>query len=101
MGNGTNEISEAVILFLGVGSSPTPSRIRDNLTQRFGPTRAALLESQVRALLDEVMAINIDWEKHSLVSGGELALAHMRLQHPELNEEALKALEWEFSWNWR
>ena len=101
MGDAASDISEAVVLYLGFGSTSTPGRNRHKLAQRFGVSKGALLESEVASLLDELGRININWSTQSLEAAGEMVYADMHLHHPELTETALRALRWEFTWNWR
>jgi hypothetical protein len=52
-------------------------------------------------LVDESFAIAIDWNEHSLASAGEHVRATMRARHPDLSPEAIEALVWNFTYNWR
>jgi hypothetical protein len=101
MQNSDPELSEAVVLFLGYGIDSTPARHSAKLVERFGAQRAAILQAQVNALRSEIGSIHIDWKLHTLVTGSDFAQAHMKVHHPELSKEALNALSWEFSWDWR
>jgi hypothetical protein len=57
--------------------------------------------ARVRGIIDEMMAIEIDWSESSLSEGARTARATMASQHPELSDEALDALHWMFSYSWR
>src|SRR5437899_2530992 len=61
MQNEPNNLSKAVILFLGFGSASSPRRDRTRLVQEFGAAQGTELESQVASLLDEIGGICVDW----------------------------------------
>ncbi len=96
MQNDINELSEAVVSFIGFGSAVAPWTDRARLIQRFGPSRGQALQSQVEDLLRELGTLNIDWSTHSLVSSGEFVHAEMHARHPDLTDSALRALAWYF-----
>jgi len=96
-----NELSQAVVLFLGFGSAPSPRHDSDCLAKAFGTVRGAELETEVDALLTELGKINVDWSVHSLVSSGKIAADYMRAGHPDLSDAALEALAWKFTFDWR
>lgn len=95
------ELSEAVIAVLGYGTHCFPEEDYSGLASRFGEARARDLAFQVGALLKELARVKVNWTAHTLASGGEEARAHMASRHPELTKEALKALEWTFTYSWR
>ena len=95
------DLSRAVVLYLGFGSAPSPQANGSTLTREFGAERGAELLERVVDLLDEVREIQIDWPIHSLASAGDAACDSMRGRHPELSEEALRALGWKFTFDWR
>jgi hypothetical protein len=101
MQNQTNEISNAVILFLGFGSASLPRRDHARLVQEFGTTQGTAIGSQVVALVDEVSKIQVDWSKHSPESAGDTVRTEMHARHPDLSDAALRALAWKFTFDWR
>jgi hypothetical protein len=96
-----DEVSQAVVLFLGFGVASSPRHDDGRLVQQFGAARGAVLEAEVRSLLREVDKINVDWSAHSLASAGKMARQHMHVMHPDLSEAALNALEWMFTFDWK
>jgi hypothetical protein len=101
MQNQTNELSKAVLLFLGFGSASSPSRDHARLIQQFGTIQGTAIASQVVALVDEVSQIQVDWSKHSFESAGNMVRSEMRACHPDLSDAALRALAWRFTFDWR
>lgn len=94
-------LSLAVIRFLGYGKAAHPEEDSTRLMDEFGVVAGSKLEPEVRQLLDELNGLKPDWSAHSLVTAGAWAKEEMRRSHPELNHEALDALEWAFTWWWR
>lgn len=94
-------LSRAIILYLAKGRSPFPKSDDAAVIAAAHPVDAPALLDRVRRITDECMAIDIDWASHSLVEGGEEARQTMAIRHPELSPEALDALRWMFTYNWR
>lgn len=92
--------SKAVILYLSVGRSSYPKKDPEALDREFGPEGAAL-RRYVKELLAEMYAIPIDWQAHSYQSGIDAVKAEMHVRHPELSEDAIQALRWDLSYQWK
>ncbi|HET6246294.1 MAG TPA: hypothetical protein VFE47_01245 [Tepidisphaeraceae bacterium] len=100
MQTNVDELSNAVVLFLGFGSASSPRMDNEGLIQAFG--KAGLrLESQVLSLIDEVSKFKVDWSKDSLESAGHMIHDEMHRRHPRLSNDALRALAWKFTFDWR
>jgi hypothetical protein len=99
--NVDEELSEAVVMVIGFRTRNYPRLDYTVLAQRFGVSRAPGMASRVEAILDELGRVEVDWSKHSLASGGDDARSFMAGRHPELSEEALAALDWKFTFDWR
>jgi hypothetical protein len=94
-------ISSAVCIFVGRGISPYPKEDGTRLREAFGAELAADLEPRIRLLLDELDQIKPDWKTHTLESASKSAAGDMKTKHPELDEKAVAALEWIYSWWWK
>jgi len=94
-------LSLAVTAFLGYGSANHPMEQPERLLDVFDSKQAHELEVEVRALLDELNKLQPDWSSLSLAEAGTWASNEMHRRHPELNQDALKALKWAFTWWWR
>lgn len=95
--------SQAIIAYLGKGRSAFPRSDADAVlavATETGVDAHELLAS-VRAVVDECMAIKIDWSNNTLSDGGDEAKRVLATSHPELSDEALTALRWTFTYNWR
>lgn len=96
-------LSQAIIAYLGKGRSAFPVSDPDAVLALAADTNGdsdALLSS-VRALVEECMAVKIDWSNSTLSEGGDEAARVMATRHPELTAEAINALRWSFTYNWR
>lgn len=92
-----NELSNAVVLYLGYGKAKSPQSNGQAVIAEFG---VALL-ANVHKLMAELGAIGTDWSNHDLQSAGKMARAEMKNRHPQLSDQALDALEWKFTFDWR
>lgn len=93
-------LSLAVVRFLGYREKPYPAEDTHCLIRTFGETSAIKLQADVNQLLDELNQLKPDWGTHSLASAGAWAKEQMHYKHPDLNDEALDALGWTFTWWW-
>jgi hypothetical protein len=94
-----DEKSRAVVDYFGRGSFPRANPAA--VIAEFGRRKGAELTAYVESILEEFSAIETDWTTHTLATGTHAAISLMRDAHPELSDEALHALGWEFSWSWR
>jgi len=97
----SEELSQAVVMYLGFGVDSLPTQKRALLLETFGAESGALLAEVVVSLVDEISRTKINWSLQSLESAGEMAMTEMRSRHPELTESALQALKWKFTYDWR
>jgi hypothetical protein len=95
------QLSRAVVLGIGFKRATAPSYERARLVAEFGTEQSAKLEPLVLALLKELRALDVDWKTHTLVTAGEWARLEMHRRHPALSDDALRALEWQFTFDSR
>jgi hypothetical protein len=88
----------AIVAFLGFGESAWPLHDRDRVTDVFGPE---LLE-KVLSILDEVDSVDMDWSNNlALADAGALVRCEMQSRYPELDDAALDAIAWKYTFDWR
>jgi hypothetical protein len=97
----THDLSRAIALYLGWGVASVPSADIGRLRDEFGADRADSLGQRVEAVVREVDALPTDWSSESLEAAGERVGGIIRDRHPELTDEAVKALVWHFTWTWQ
>ena len=96
-----DQISEAIVIYTGFGKSSFPRARGNDPVVRSGAEAGAELKQQILSLLEE-LAQPVDMpEKRSRRSMTEIAIDSFRPRHPELDEQALKALAWTFSFGMR
>lgn len=95
-----DRLSRAIIEYLAKGRSSFPKTDEAAVVAVAG-NDAADMVVRVREIVDEMMAIEIDWSASSLSEGARTARATMASRHPEFSDEALDALHWMFSYSWR
>lgn len=96
-----SELSEALIIYVGWGSSRAPKSDDSRIIERFGPSKGKSLLEALDVIFHDVNSMPIDWSTHTLVSAGQAARDHAHRKYPDLSDEALKALEWKFTFDWR
>ncbi|WP_417554829.1 hypothetical protein [Microbacterium sp.] len=96
-------LSDAIIAYLGKGRSAFPRSDEAAVAELAGATGVdgAELLARVRSAVDEMMSIQIDWSANTLSQGGREAQRVMAERHAELGQDALEALYWMFTYNWR
>ncbi|GAA2884674.1 hypothetical protein [Microbacterium esteraromaticum] len=93
-------LSRAIVEYLAKGRSAFPKADEAAVVALAGAEAADVL-ARVRAIVDEMMAIEVDWSVSTLAEGGRKAHAQMADRHPELSDDALAALYWAFTYNAR
>jgi hypothetical protein len=88
----------AVLVYLGVGISSYPTRLPDAVSEYFGVDRADGLRERVDVLLSEAWLNPSDWGTPDLSEATRIVEQRMRAAHPELSDDAVKALAWNFSY---
>jgi len=94
-------VSQAIVEYLAKGRSPFPKSDEDAVLAFAAGEEPEALLARVKALTEEMMSIKVDWSTKTLSEGGREAQRVMAERHPELGENALEALYWMFTYNWR
>ena len=94
-------LSTAIVVWTGWGKRPWPSRDQALLIDRFGASAAEILLPQIRRLEQEFYASDARYFAADLVSMGEAAGAEFRRNHPEISEEAIEALAWCYTYDYK
>jgi hypothetical protein len=95
------ELSAAVLAYLPRGTASSPRADRESAAGVASTRRPAELVSLVEQVVTEAEAIPVDWQTLSLGDAGRHVVAEMGRRHPELSDEALEALGWNFTFVWR
>lgn len=95
------EISRAVVTWTGWGSASFPARDDDFLISALGKAKAIELLPRVRVLEEEFYRSNAHLTAPDMQSMGELAAREFRSAHPELTEDAIQALAWCYTYDFK
>lgn len=95
----SDQLSEGVLAYLHSRDAASP-RTDEAAVLALPDGDQALLE-QVKAVVNESLAVTVDWNALSLGDAGRHAAAETAKRHPELDREALDALAWNFTFAWR
>lgn len=94
-------INEAIVIYTGYGKSSFPRARGNDLIARFGAEEGGALKDRVLQLFEELQQPAALPEKRSRKSVTEQTMELFRPRHPELSDEAVKALAWTFSFGMR
>jgi hypothetical protein len=78
-----------------------PARDEARLVARYGMDVAVRLLPRLRSLEAEFYDSDARDTSSDLVAMGERAASQFREQHPELSEDAVQALAWCYTWDFR
>jgi len=96
-----SDLSEGIVLYLGFGKERSPCEDSVGLVAEFGKEKASFIENKIVGLINEANSIQINWDVNSLSSAGKEVHELIRRNHPQLSEQALRAIEWKFTFDWR
>jgi hypothetical protein len=95
------ELSRGLVTYLGYGTEAYPKEDVNRLIALVGNEASVQLSGEIREILDELNQLKPDWTSHSLQSAGDWVKKMMVTRHPQLDDRALEALAWVFTWWWR
>lgn len=94
-------MSQAVALWLGWQLTAWPQRDEQRVVAHLGVDGAVAVMPLVRAWEDDFYRSDARSTAPGLVEMGEKASAHFRSAHPEATEEAIDALAWAYTWDYK
>jgi hypothetical protein len=93
------ELSRAVVVFLRGSGLSWPRSSPEAVERELGPDNAERLLPRLRQLADEAVSWPVDWQVHpDLNIAVPVVRAAITEAHPELNDDAVSALVWNFSY---
>jgi cytochrome P450 len=98
---GSRDLSEAVILWTGWKHAAWPSRDESRVVQRFGADVASGIMSEVYKLESDFYSSDARHIARDLATMGEIASDQFRERHPEIEEEAVRALSWCYTFDYK
>jgi len=94
-------ISNALIVWTGWGRTSWPQRDEKRLAEEFGPEQAHELMPKIQELEDEFYSTDARFLADSLAEMGQIASAQFRGRHPELSDDAVMALAWCYTFDFK
>lgn len=94
-------LTRAIVLWTGWGSAAWPDRDDDRLVAEYGTEIALDLVPAVHRLADEFYSTDAHSTAADLKEMGDKAAADFQARHPELGEEAVEALAWCYTFDYR
>jgi hypothetical protein len=92
------ELSCAVVTYFRGAGRPYPHQSLEAVEEALGTAAATGLRPQLEQLAHEAFTWPVDWDSHDLVSAASAVQQGLAARHPGLDEEALAALGWYFSY---
>jgi hypothetical protein len=93
-------LSEALLVWTGWGHNPWPDNNEQRLIQRYGPVVARDLLQRLREIKNDFYKSDAWKVAPDLREVGEMAAAEFRPRHPELSEEAVRALAFCYTYDY-
>lgn len=94
-------ISDALIAWTGWRRTSWPQRDELRLAEEFGSEQARELMPKLRELEEEFYSSDARLVASSLAEMGQMASEQFRCRHPELSEEAVRALAWCYTFDFK
>ncbi|MHB8255491.1 MAG: hypothetical protein ACYDEV_17850 [Acidiferrobacter sp.] len=101
MANNLNILSQAIAIYIGFGIAILPSNNKAKVIEVFGQKIGDELVRCILGIMDEVNGIPIDWAKLDLDGASRFIRNEIHARHPDLDDIALNAIAWKFTYDWR
>ncbi|MDG5481313.1 hypothetical protein [Mycolicibacterium gadium] len=94
-----DRINEAIVT--GIGETGIPRVDRQRLIDLYGESEGSVLAERVVAMVQEAVAMPIEWGDMTLAEGVNNIMGRFSQLHPELSPEALQEIGRCVGWNLR
>ncbi|NNN21673.1 MAG: hypothetical protein HKL80_06695 [Acidimicrobiales bacterium] len=94
-------LSAAIVVWTGWGNAQWPVREEAYLIEEFGSEIAAIILPQIRQLADSFYASGARFTIAGLKEMGDVAAGEFRKAHPEISEDAVRALAWCYTYDYK
>jgi hypothetical protein len=95
------ELSAAIVIWTGWGFAPRPQRNETRLVEFFGAEAAIALIPHLRQLEDDFYLSKAFNTAGTLVEMGDVGAADFRAKHPEIGGDAVEALAWCYTFDYK
>src|SRR5262245_1060272 len=94
-------LAEAVRVWAGWGSNPSPSRDEARVVQRYGAATAAKLLPVIKSLEDDFYASDARFIAVDLQQMAALASEQFAQKHPGIDKDIVEALAWCYTFDFK
>jgi hypothetical protein len=94
-------LSQAIVIWAGLGETPWPAREESRLVDRLGADVAIAVLPRIRELEKEFYTSDARFVVAGLKEMGDRAAEQFKQTHPELSEEAIEALAWCYTFDYK
>lgn len=94
-------LGEAVVVWTGWGRTSWPVRDEQLVIERFGIDSAVVLLPLIKNLEDDFYSSGARFSVADLKEMGDVAAAQFREKHPEIPEDAVEALAWCYTFDYK
>jgi hypothetical protein len=94
-------VSRAIVVWTGWGETSRPVRTETRLADRIGEEAAISLLPLIRHLEEEFYSSDARFVVADLKEMGDVAAGQFRQAHPELSDEAIRALAWCYTFDYK
>jgi hypothetical protein len=101
VGSDPKLLSDALVVWTGKDVTAIPARDEALLVERFGETLAIELLPQLLHLQEDFYSSTAYNMAPDLKSIGDKAAEDFRRIHPEIGDDAVEALVWCYTWDWK
>ena len=94
-------LSDAIVRYTGQCESSSPGYDETHAVDGAPPEQHHELIAQITAIVGEMFAIQVDREGLGFLEGIGYATSFIRGSHPELDDDAIAALQWLYGFEMR
>jgi hypothetical protein len=94
-------VAEAIMVWCGWGRSSWPSRKDESIVKHFGKAAAAKLLPIVQELERDFYSTDARRRASDIAEVGRIASEQFRAKHPDAPEDAVRALAWCYTYDFK
>jgi hypothetical protein len=94
-------VGEAIVIWCGWGRESYPSRNDNSLVEHFGSQVATTLLPLIRELEDDFYSSDARYTTADVAEMASISVAQFMRKHPEIPEEAARALAWCYTFDYK
>ena len=94
-------VSEAIVTWTGWRSHNCPDRDEKRLVATYGEAIAREILPRLRELEDDFYASDARYTAADLQEMSDIAVTHFRERHPEISDDAVRALAWCYTFDFK